>query len=286
MRLNLGGLIFIFGTGRCGTKTLSKVFEEVPGSICGHEGLFVHGSSKVKFSDLKEFNELIYYSKNNENLLDKTFLTGDDSIFLKMDNLFFSRKKFFNKHKGSSLILESNPYFYNFINYIYRLYPDSAFIHLIRDSESVVSSYLNRRVNPKKGVCIHRPYSSYPDSIPESSYYGYQAGKPRPFLSDKYFEEWRQLERIEKLSWFWNNVNLNIKKRMDLLPTKRKYLIRLEDINLYDFEKIFKESKIKYDKEYIKIQKLNKGNGKNFINEKNIKKHLEITKEARSIFGY
>lgn len=220
--------IFVFGTGRCGTVTLNAVMDSVPNLISVHEGI-LYNKNKIEknFGDLKEYNKYVFYDSENhiqaKKRYNESFLMENTKNYFFLESLFKKRNDFI-KSLNQKSYCDINPYGFMFIDYIIKKYPDAKFVHLVRDGRSVVSSYYNRVSS--NGIC-----TSYPDGIPESQYKEWYAGKPRPLPGDRWYDEWSRFNRVQKLSWFWGFVNLEIEKRLKNVNLKNKYFIRLEDFN-------------------------------------------------------
>jgi len=207
-------MIFVFGTGRCGTVSLSKFFQKNTNFTAFHEGLGIVDGKPVDLGVMTELNKHIYYTKRTTKAYHNSIICSGKTLNI-MKSLFHDREQIFSKINGP--IIDINPYEYSFINYIYKLYPSAKFVHIVRSGREVVTSYLGRRF-------------TYPNNISENKYSGFAAGKPRPLSDDPWFSKWDALSRLDKTCWFWNYVNKDIKKRLSFLPKENVLNIKFEDL--------------------------------------------------------
>ncbi len=269
----MGEKVFIFGTGRCGSVTLSKLIGSLPSTIVLHEGRGDVNGKKIDLGDLKEFNEFIYYkSKEPIRQYNKTILLNG-ATYGQMDKLFNSRKRLIETQDDIFNYCDINPYGYSFINFIANKYPEAKFVHLIRSGYDVVRSYYHRK-------------NTYPDSIVESEYAGYQSGKPRPMPNDPYFEKWSQFSRLEKTMWFWNYVNCDIANRLADVSSNRKMIFRIEDLNQENFILLTKFLNLPAYFNQDKNDKFNKSNAQLNWDSKTIKLFNQICGKTMLNFDY
>lgn len=253
--------IFVFGTGRCGTVSLSNLFFD-SGFFSFHEGID-SGKKHPYMGDMREINELIYYKNNYKKNFYEESVSLSGRVLKQMDKLFWKRADFIKKLSDSEVYCDVNPYGYSFINYIYNKYPDAFFLHLIREPHGVCESYLARN-------------QTYPN-IPEEKYSGYASAKPRPFLGEPFFKEWKSMKRIDKTYWFWNYVNSDIVSRMGQIPDDQKGIINIGSFEINKYLNILNNFKIipKTSDELL-IKRLNKSSG--------FKK--EVDNKGKFIFKY
>lgn len=217
-------LVFVFGTGRCGTHTTWKVFESLPKTLSLHEGTgtVLHGpenerGKRIVLGCMPEINAFLYHA-GNAAVFRRTF-DPDPEMTALMDRAFGQRAKLIAwcEQHGLALCL-SNPFAFNLINYLNRRYPHARFIHLVRDGYACVRSWSRRQ-------------STYPDYLPDLSSIGWILAKPVPFPSDPIHEVWQRFTRVQRISWFWNHVNANIIERFAEIPEERRRLVRIEDLD-------------------------------------------------------
>lgn len=280
----MGNKIFILGTGRCGTVTINNVLNTVSNTISIHEGVFYdqNGNKKI-LGHLKEINKYIYYENNNPFEIKKRYLQtyklNNINNFNFLDS-FFERRNNFIESLGDKNYCDVNPYGYMFINFIVKKYPDAKFVHLVRDGRAVVKSYYDR----KNSLGIN---TSYPEGVLEEDYTSWYAGKPRPIIGSKEYNLWPNYNRVQKLSWFWNFVNLEIEKRLKNINEKNKYFIRLEDLNEKNIKKMlnFFNLPITFDLRSLEADNIGKKSSLNW-DEENLKLFNNINKNLMKKYGY
>ena len=218
-------IVFIVGTGRCGTQTLSKLFESVPNTLSMHEGAGIvrHGppplvGKRFSLGSMPEFNAYLYHH-GSEGDFARTF-APDAALSTLMDGCFAGRAKVLSWCAQHGIAYcDANPYGFNFINYLHGKFPHAKFIHLVRDGYACVRSWSRRRG------------STYPDEVPrEPVAISWVLAKPKPFPSDPAYREWQQFDRVQRISWFWNAVNANIALRLERIPAQRRRVVKIEDV--------------------------------------------------------
>jgi hypothetical protein len=217
-------LVFVVGTGRCGTHTLSKVFESIPNTLSTHEGVgtvragpaSLHGK-KVALGSMLEFNAYLYHHAG-EDVFRRTF-HPDPAVRALMDDSFAGRAKSIAWCEANGVAYcDANAFGFNFINYLHAKLPHAKFIHLVRDGYPCVRSWSRRAA------------STYPDEIPNALGIEWLLAKPTPFPSDPVHASWRDFDRVQKIAWFWNTVNANIAERLARVPEENKRVVKIEEV--------------------------------------------------------
>ena len=216
-------LVFVFGTGRCGTHTLWKLFESLPNTLSTHEGngTIRAGPAEVigkpiKMGEMWECNAFLYHAAN-EVVFRRTFAPDQEMAAL-MERSFGNRSKLIEWCAAQGLAYcDANPFAYNFIDYLQRKYPHAKFIHLVRDGYACVQSWFRRE-------------STYPDHLPDLRNITWMLAKPVPFASEPVHAAWHTLDRLQRISWFWSSVNANIIERFARIPSTNRLLVRIEDL--------------------------------------------------------
>jgi hypothetical protein len=54
--------------------------------------------------------------------------------------------------------------------------------------------------------------------------------KPTPLPDTSWAQEWENMDRLDKIAWFWMSVNSFISKRLSGLPSERWMTVRLEEL--------------------------------------------------------
>lgn len=211
--------IFVLTTGRSGSKLIASILEKEILIDSFHE----------PFPNLKLINNKAFHSQANEEYLKGVFEAA------RIERIFSS----FQKHKK---YFESNQCITFFAYIIDDLFPNSKFIHLIRDpADFVLSAY-------KLGW-----YEE--DTL-------WEQGR----IKDE--NNWGSLDRIEKLYWLWNQTNIYIDDFKKSIDENRIKTIKSEDLfnNLNSVENIIQFIGVEnIDKKKIsKLQKKPINNKKKF----------------------
>jgi hypothetical protein len=217
-------LVFVVGTGRCGTHSLWKLFESVPNTISTHEGFGTVRAGptsslgkRMNMGCMLEFNAYLYHAAP-DSLMQRTFDLDAEARAL-MDDSFAGRAKVIAACEANGLAYcDANAFGFNFINYVHAAYPRAKFIHLVRDGYACVRSWSRR--DP----------STYPDGLPTAPAISWLLAKPVPLPSDPAHAAWSGFDRVQKISWFWSTVNANIAERLARIPDANKRLLKIEDV--------------------------------------------------------
>jgi hypothetical protein len=216
-------MVFVFGTGRCGTHTLWRVFEALPNTLSTHEGMGQVRSgpaamigTKVGLGCMPELNAYLYHYAD-EDTFRRTF-APDPEMTRFMDSCFEGRAKSIAWCKAHGIAYcDANPFAFNFIGYLQARYPDARFIHLVRDGYACVRSWSRRD-------------STYPDTVPAPASVSWLLAKPVPFPSDPAHPLWPHYDRVQRISWFWNAVNANIAERFERIPAQNRRVLKIEEV--------------------------------------------------------
>ena len=216
-------LVFVFGTGRCGTHTTWKVFESLPNTFSTHEGYGLVRAGppallgkKVSMGCMPEFNAYLYHYAS-EDIFRRTF-DPDSGMTALMDVCFTQRSTSIAWCETHAIAYcDANPFAYNFINYLHTKFPRAKFIHLVRDGYACVRSWSRRD-------------STYPDRPADLRALSWILAKPTPYPSEPEYSSWTTFDRLQRISWFWNNVNANITERFTRIPAANKMVLKIEDV--------------------------------------------------------
>ncbi|WP_424494769.1 sulfotransferase [Salinimicrobium sp. GXAS 041] len=194
-------IIFVLSTGRCGSTSITKMFNQNPRFIAFHEVI----------------PELIGLStKLAENPDSK------DEIFSELKRIF--RKKKWDGKKGQ-VVVHSDHRMWNLVEFLSDYFPNSSFIHLMRNPHDCVQSFLPRgwyTENDIKGEKnIFGKYRLQGDKI------GAMSSKM-----------WESYSRLEKCTWYWNYVNTYIENELKDIEEERVQVIKLENLQKEMNEKI------------------------------------------------
>lgn len=137
----MSNILFILGTGRCGTRSLAGLLASVPGVCSLHEGkgtFHGHRYDLGSMNGLNIFLDRTAYSSSasGERALDIEWL---------MNANFRSRQKLIGKlARAGNHFAEANRHAYTGIGFLHRLYPDARFLHLVRNGYDCVKSWHSR----------------------------------------------------------------------------------------------------------------------------------------------
>ena len=244
--------IFIVGSGRCGTRSLYKIFNKIENVTAYHEYLceIVQKEACKKMMGLK---------------------TPKDSI------------KFIKKYFKSAIIYEEKKFWIDcsnklswFIPELKKVFPNCKFIYLVRDGRKVSSSFFNK-LNPEiyndGAVEILEKWMSGKNKIEPP------AEKPYWWILPQYYTAGKELngyDQFQKICWHWKTINNYILNSFKKLEDKDYLTVKLEDLvrkkntqkNLFKFIGIKFENKfsqmlsrpenvfVPYDFKLNKIQKI------------------------------
>lgn len=125
-------LIFIIGSPRSGTTVLGSCIGNHSEIASGDESLFLIDMWRI-FSDL-------YQGRNHQDWAPLKKYIAEDKILKTIksfgDSIFYS---FMDRNK-KSMYVDHTPWYILLIPFIKIIYPNSVFIHIIRDGRSVVKS--------------------------------------------------------------------------------------------------------------------------------------------------
>lgn len=218
-------LVFVVGTGRCGTHTLWRIFESLPGTLSTHEGAGTirtgpesYVGKKLALGFMPELNAYLYHYAG-EAIFQRSF-APDDAMTAFMDGCFAGRASAIAWCRAQGLAYcDANPFGFNLVNYLHRKYPAAKFVHLVRDGYDCVRSWSRRDL------------STYPDGLPSAQSVPWLLAKPMPFPTDPAHAAWPGFDRVERISWFWASVNANIARRLAQLPREQWQRVRIEDVD-------------------------------------------------------
>ena len=203
-----GRVGFAVGTGRCGTKFLSKVAEREPAVAAVHE----------RNPLLETFHRYCKWYK----------LPVDDAGFL--HTMEHSIREDLRQHRFS---LESSAYVSLSIVELYRKF-DARFVLLIRSPDRVVNSYLHKgwwdQPVIRHDVACALGYQDTP-------MFHHFLGRIVP--NGDQFEPWQAMSRVGKLGWYWKTLNQAVLDQFRELPSDHYRVVKLEDLNYLKYEELF-----------------------------------------------
>jgi hypothetical protein len=187
-------LIFIVGSGRCGTKAIAKMFT-------GAEGIEAH-------------HEYCRYAYQREAVLYAMHRLGRELIEPRLDGIFGSAAHY----SDEPIFLDSSHKTVWVVDVLSDMYPTAKFVHVVRDGRKVVSSFYHKlNLHNDRAHNIFMNWYDYPGRTPIPS--PSEAFWMTPYRYD--------VERFERVCLHWVDTNETILRNV---PEDRKLLIRLEDL--------------------------------------------------------
>jgi len=192
-------IFFVVTTGRSGSMTIAHALSQHPEITCFHEPRIQLIRLSTEFSHgLKD------YEKVSKELYS---IYCNSSIF------------------PTAIYGECDQKFWNLISILDEILPSSKFIWLVRDGRDVVAStFVRGWFSPEERVYGKRTST---DIGERWIYYRLHGAKCKAFEEDT----WAHMTTFERNCWYWYYVNSEIQKQLSQIPTQRKLMIRLEDIN-------------------------------------------------------
>ncbi|QWC98973.1 sulfotransferase [Polynucleobacter paneuropaeus] len=261
--------IFILGSGRSGTLQMVKMLEQMNGIEAHHEYLFenilktavLYRMGKIRKVEAKMLLmtthvPAVHYSKN------KIWVDSSNAL----------------------------PWI---IKPLYELFPNARFIHLLRDGRKVVSSFYHKFTEEMYAddcVDILQKWLENPElnmaPSPEKKYW-----RPLPMIGENFYAEFAKYNRFERLCYYWQDCNIQIKSALDDIPEAQKLTIHLEDVvsDQLSLSKFLGVFGVEADSKHLQILRkpVNVAIPKNFLlTNKEAIAFEKIAGDAMKIFGY
>jgi hypothetical protein len=172
-------LFFIVGRGRSGTTLLRQMLDAHPNLLVAPEALFImnlyHKYSRiVKWNHKKvdDFYDDLFLEKRLEDWnLDEISLKkqlhalGSNVSFPGMNKLVYANYAFVNRKLDTNLLGDKNPHYSLFIDKLMKLYPDSKYIHMVRDYRDNILSYQDVRFDLNNTTTLAYRWKKYNKTI-------------------------------------------------------------------------------------------------------------------------
>ncbi len=193
-------IVFAIGTGRCGTKFLSKVLQQESTVASCHER---HPLSDTFHRFCKWYG-----------------LQVDHGGFLQT-----KQESIDEDLKVHQISFESSAYLSLSVEELYEKF-NAKFILLVRRPDKVVNSYIRKGWynNP-----IHITESDKIPSFQRNDQFHHFLGRTLPKGSE--FERWKDMTRVGKLSWYWNTLNKEVIRQFKNISSENFIALRLEDLD-------------------------------------------------------
>jgi hypothetical protein len=227
--------VFILGSGRSGTFQMVKMLENIPGIEAHHEYLFENILKPA----------VLYRMQVTSHEAVKKLLTTTH-----VPAVYYS---------NAPVWVDSSNALPWIVKPLYELFPNARFIHLVRDGRKVVSSFFNKFtevVYDDQCVNIVDRWLANPDAVPEpppeKKYW-----RPLPVRGEKYYEEFKRYNRFQRLSYYWQDVNLRIRESLVSVPDAQKLFLHLEDLvtDAQTLKKFMAMFGVDYDDKYLQVLK-------------------------------
>ena len=165
-------LVFVLGSGRCGTKAIAKMLTGAPGIEAHHE--------YCRYAYQRE--AVLYYM----GYLKQCVL---EPIF---DRIYGSAAYYSEQH----VFLDSSHKLVWAVDVLAEMFPDARFVHLVRDGRKVVSSfYYKLQIHDDRAASIMRQWFEHPGRF------------PMPSPSEKYWWPPVEGDRFERICSYWVTMN-------------------------------------------------------------------------------
>ena len=277
--------IFIIGCGRSGTTLLFNILKKHPmlvpttGAPDGedHTGWIEHGQCLMSG---------IGNAVNNPGVMGNHYCLHMDEKDVTPEIRFSMHNYYSNqvlREQTDKRIVNKNPHISNKLRYVRSIFPDSKFLHIIRDCLPVVSSW-KKMMKAQKDILLYWPDQDYPCLWILDS----PKGRDRETLF-KYNDRFFPGGGILRLADYWSVVNRNIPIQLHDIPDQL-LTIKFEEIvaepmttlsNICDFCGLDNFSEIP-----VKIYPDTNDKFKGELTDKQCDEILMRTKTTRNLFGY
>ena len=236
--------VFIMGSGRSGTKMVTKLFAGVSHVEAHHE----------------------YVRDYYQRLASLYFMARDDDINDEIERIDYEHKRdvgeWLRKLYESVTYYSEARYFVDASNktawvadLLVSIFPTAKFVHLVRDGRKVVSSFFHKLPNvyADRYVRIQQEWLAKPalpmPPPPEDFWW------PAPQQGQQFHEEFKTFDRFQRLCWYWVESNRCIAEAMESVDASRKMLVKLEDLagDAAVLERFLAFFDVPYDKTFLDV---------------------------------
>lgn len=190
-------IVFVLSAGRCGSTSIVKMFNQHPKFSAFHE----------------DIPELIMLSTK---LAEEP--ASKQEIYKQLDLIF--RNKIW-PDTSDKIPVHSDHRLWNLVEFLSGYFPNSVFIHLLRNPYDSLKSFVPRNWF----------LEDFDQNGKTNLYEKFRLrGNRLDIFTD---EEWQRLSNPEKCSWYWNFVNVGIADQLDKLDPKKhtQLMIKLENMS-------------------------------------------------------
>jgi hypothetical protein len=207
--------VFVTGTGRCGTASISKVLAKAKNSIVLHEGVVEPPMDKEIFLVNPLFVEHL-----------EAYLNPDDAEEILIKKRVPEINGIFEKFHTIDRFCEAAFYYVPFIEAIPRVFPKCRVAIIIRDGRHYVRSSTTTQVPDPKPVGYGPA-----DEVTRKRYPYLFKGRLRPEKNSDMYKIWPTLTPFQKNSWVWAETNRMI---LDQISRVNQNLFKI-----FQFEELF-----------------------------------------------
>lgn len=218
-------MFFIIGCARSGTTAIAKILDccknvnvgiELKPNLCIESRDFFDGNLK------KNPKEILIESR---------------------------RKQIIEAHNSDKIFADKNVNYLPFIATMEEIW-SPKFLFIIRNGKDVVRSLMDWD-NFSSGNIFGRNEDDSNSNIikPDDDWWDYS--RIRPQKGEKYYDNWQDLSKFEKCSWYWNKYNKELLNASKMIPEERKMFFDISTSNTKNILKImdfFNLDKIEKDK--------------------------------------
>jgi hypothetical protein len=188
--------VFVVGSGRCGTRMIKKLLSGVDTIEARHE--------YVRNAFQRESTMYLLGKLSYEDITKKLLDIYSPAIY----------------YSEAEIFLDSNQHLCWCVDVLADAFPDSKFIHLVRDGRKVVSSFFHKlNIFDDHGAKVLRDWMEGRETVP-------------PPLTENF---WQILppdgyDMFQRICYHWVRSNEDIMNSLDAVTASRKIFIRLEDL--------------------------------------------------------